>query len=211
MTYRAVETLKNVDLILAEDTRQTAKLLKHYEIGTAMRSFNMNNEHRTLQSIISLMEEGQVLALCSDAGTPGISDPGFLLARECIRSEIPFEVLPGATAVTTALVSSGLPMDKFVFIGFLPHKKGKKTVLESLLEEERTTVCFESPHRIVKTLDMISEVLGNRFVVVARELTKKFEEIQRGTVTEVLSHFESHPPKGEFVLMIAGNGYTEEV
>jgi 16S rRNA (cytidine1402-2'-O)-methyltransferase len=208
MTYRAVDVLKHCELILAEDTRQTLKLLNHYQIKNKLRSFNLNNEHRILPEIIQLMENGLVLALCSDAGTPGISDPGFLLIRECIRKGIKLEVLPGATAVITALVASGLPSDKFLFEGFLPHKKGKLSAIRNLKNETRTTVFFESPHRILKTLLMMAEELGHeRYGVIARELTKKFEEVLKGNLKELIEHFETHQAKGEFVLILAGSEY----
>jgi len=211
MTFRAVETLKFCDLILAEDTRQTSKLLKHYEIATGMMPFHMNNEHRMLERVIEQLEEGKQYALCSDAGTPGISDPGFLLIRACVNAGIKVEVLPGATAVTTAVVASGLPSDKFVFEGFLPHKKGKQTAIQQLLDEKRTVVYYESPHRILKTLQMMNDILGpDRQIAIARELSKKFEEILRGSIQEMIEHFEIKGAKGEFVLVIAGNDYAKE-
>lgn len=205
ITYRAIEVLRSVDLILAEDTRQTKKLLDHYGIEAKMRSYHQHNEHQSQAALLELLKDGNNLALCSDAGTPGISDPGFLLVRSCLSEGFEVETLPGATAVITALVSSGLPCDTFVFEGFLPHKKGKQTKILSLLDEERTTVFYESPHRLVKSLMMISELLGeDRRVVVARELTKKFEEFVRGSAKEVLEHFEAHGVKGECVVMIGG-------
>jgi 16S rRNA (cytidine1402-2'-O)-methyltransferase len=206
ITYRAIEVLSTVDAILAEDTRQTKKLLDHYNIEKKLIPFHQHNEHKTLAQILDRLKSGDTLALCSDAGTPGISDPGFLLIREAIEQNITVETLPGATAAIVALVNSGLPCDTFVYEGFLPHKKGKQTKITGLLEESRTTIFYESPHRIVKTLTMICEILGNdRKVVVARELTKKFEEYVRGSAKEVLEHFTQNEPKGEFVLLIGGN------
>ncbi len=205
ITYRAIETLGSVDAILAEDTRQTKKLLDHYHVEKKLIPYHQHNEHKILESIISRLQAGENLALCSDAGMPGISDPGFLLIREAVNSEIQVITLPGAVAALVALVNSGLPCDTFVYEGFLPHKKGKQTKIKSLLEEKRTTVFYESPHRITKSLQMIKDILGeNRKVVIGRELTKKFEEFVRGSVTEVLEHFEKNTPKGEFVLIIAG-------
>lgn len=206
ITYRAIEILKSVDAVLAEDTRQTKKLLDHYEIDKKLIPFHLHNEHKTLASVIQRLQNGDQLALCSDAGTPGISDPGYLLIREVIENNIAVETLPGATAAIVALVNSGLPCDTFLYEGFLPHKKGKQTKILSLLEEHRTTIFYESPHRIVKTLTMVAELLGeDRKVVIARELTKKFEEYVRGTAIEVLNHFKLNEPKGEFVLLIGGN------
>ncbi len=205
ITYRAIETLGSVDAILAEDTRQTKKLLDHYHVEKKLIPYHQHNEHKILESIISRLQAGENLALCSDAGMPGISDPGFLLIREAVNSEIQVITLPGAVAALVALVNSGLPCDTFVYEGFLPHKKGKQTKIKSLLEEKRTTVFYESPHRITKSLQMIKDILGkDRKVAIGRELTKKFEEFVRGSVTEVLEHFEKNTPKGEFVLIIAG-------
>ncbi len=170
-----------------------------------MYAFHQHNEHKVLASLISQLKDGKCMALCSDAGTPGISDPGFLLIRECVKEGLKVETLPGATALITALVSSGLPCDSFIFDGFLPHKKGKQTKIKNLIDEERTVVFYESPHRIIKTLVMMKELLqADRKLVIARELTKKFEEILRGTSAELLEHFEQNPPKGEFVLIIGG-------
>ena len=206
ITYRAIAILKSVDAVLAEDTRQTKKLLDHYEIEKKLIPFHLHNEHKTLAAIIQRLQNGEQLALCSDAGTPGISDPGYLLIREVIENNIAVETLPGATAAIVALVNSGLPCDTFLYEGFLPHKKGKQTKILSLLNENRTTIFYESPHRIVKTLTMVAELLGEeRKVVVARELTKKFEEYVRGSAAEVLNHFKLNEPKGEFVLLIGGN------
>jgi len=205
MTYRAVRVLSEVDGILAEDTRQTSKLLKHYEISKPVSAFHQHNEHKALHRMIERMQGGETLALVSDAGTPGISDPGFLLVRECIKNDIKIETLPGATAFVPALVNSGLPCDRFVFEGFLPHKKGRQTKLKLLAQEERTIVLYESPHRLVKTLGQLIEFFEeDRTVCVSRELTKVYEENRRGKCSEVLKHYEEHPPKGEIVLIIAG-------
>lgn len=209
MSYRAVEVLKQVDLILAEDTRQTGKLLKHYAVEGKMQSYHQHNEHKQLANIIEKLKAGVSVALCSDAGMPGISDPGYLLIRECNRENIACEVLPGPSAAITAMVGSGLPCDRFVYEGFLPHKKGKQTALKALLEEERATVFYESPHRLVKSLQMIQELLGpERSVVVARELTKKFEEYVRGSASDVCTHFQERAPKGEMVLIVGGKSHV---
>ena len=205
MTYRAVRVLSEVDGILAEDTRQTSKLLKHYEISKPVSAFHQHNEHKALQRMIERMQGGETLALVSDAGTPGISDPGFLLVRECIKNDIKIETLPGATAFVPALVNSGLPCDRFVFEGFLPHKKGRQTKFKLLAQEDRTIVLYESPHRLIKTLGQLIEFFeDDREVCVSRELTKIYEENRRGTCSEVLKHYEEHPPKGEIVLIIEG-------
>jgi 16S rRNA (cytidine1402-2'-O)-methyltransferase len=205
MTYRAVRVLSEVDGILAEDTRQTSKLLKHYEISKPVSAFHQHNEHKALQRMIERMQGGETLALVSDAGTPGISDPGFLLVRECLLNDIKVETLPGATAFVPALVNSGLPCDRFVFEGFLPHKKGRQTKLKLLAQEERTIVLYESPHRLVKTLGQLIEFFeDDREVCVSRELSKIYEENRRGKCSEVLKHYEEHPPKGEIVLIVAG-------
>ena len=203
ITIRAIEVLKNVDLILAEDTRTSGVLLKHYDISTPMFSFHMHNEHKKVDQIIEEIEGGKTMALISDAGTPGISDPGFLLAREAINNQIELEVLPGATALVPALVKSGFPTDRFVFEGFLPQKKGRMTRLKLLAEEPRTIVLYESPHRLLKALQELKETVGDIEVSVSRELTKKFEETKSGTVGEVLAHFEKKPSiKGEIVIVI---------
>lgn len=205
MTYRGVRVLSEVDGILAEDTRQTSKLLKHYEISKPVSAFHQHNEHKALQRTIERMQGGETLALVSDAGTPGISDPGFLLVRECLKQDIKVETLPGATAFVPALVNSGLPCDRFVFEGFLPHKKGRQTKLKFLAQEERTIVLYESPHRLVKTLSQLIEFFEeDRAVCVSRELSKIYEENRRGKCSEVLKHYEEHPPKGEIVLIIQG-------
>ena len=206
ITLRAIRLLKEVDLVLAEDTRTTKKLFSHYEINTKLSSFHMHNEHKVLSKYISRLKGGETLALVSDAGTPAISDPGFLLIRECVIEDIEVDCLPGATAFVPALVNSGLPNEKFVFEGFLPVKKGRQTRLKLLAEEERTMVFYESPHRIIKTLAQFSEYFSEeRKVSVSREISKMFEETIRGTTSEVLHYFEQKKPKGEFVIVVEGN------
>ena len=205
ITLRAINVLKSVDLILAEDTRTSGKLLKHFEIGTQMHSHHMHNEHKTVQGIIQKLKTGTTIALISDAGTPAISDPGFLVTRTCLENEIEIECLPGATAFVPALVNSGLPNDKFVFEGFLPVKKGRQTRLTFLAEETRTMIFYESPHKLVKTLTNFVEYFGeDRPISVSRELTKLYEETVRGTIAEVIQHFITKPPKGEFVVVVGG-------
>lgn len=205
MTFRAVEVLKEVDLILAEDTRTSGKLLKHFEISTHMQSHHMHNEHKMVESLISKLKGGTRIALISDAGTPAISDPGFLLTRAAVENNIDVECLPGATAFVPALVNSGLPNDKFVFEGFLPVKKGRQTRLKLLAEETRTMIFYESPHKLVKTLGHFCEYFGDdRQVSISRELTKLYEETIRGTAKEVLEHYTKKPPKGEIVVVVAG-------
>lgn len=205
ITLRAIRILKEVDLILAEDTRNSAKLLKHYEIDTPMQSHHMHNEHKTVKKWVDKIIIGQTLALVTDAGTPAISDPGFLLIRECAKNNIEIDCLPGATAFVPALVNSALPCEKFVFEGFLPQKKGRQTRLKILAEEKRTIVFYESPYRIVKTLQQFAEFIGEeRPVAVSREISKKFEETKRGTVIEVLEYFKNKDPKGEFVIILEG-------
>ena len=205
ITLRAIRILKEVDLILAEDTRNSAKLLKHYEIDTPMRSHHMHNEHKTVKKWVDKIITGQTLALVTDAGTPAISDPGFLLIRECAKNNIEIECLPGATAFVPALVNSALTCDKFVFEGFLPQKKGRQTRLKILAEEKRTMVFYESPYRIVKTLQQFVEFIGEeRPIAISREISKKFEETKRGTVLEVLEYFKNKDPKGEFVIILEG-------
>lgn len=205
MTYRAVEVLKSVDKILAEDTRTSGVLLKHYEIKTPTESFHAFNEHKRCEAVIKRMLDGERIALVTDAGTPGISDPGFLLARAAVEAGVKVECLPGATAFVPALVKSGLPSDKFVFEGFLPHKKGRQTRLNLLKEEDRTMVFYESPHRLIKTLQQFVEFMGpERKVSVSRELTKKFEETVTGLLPEVITHFENGTVKGEFVVILEG-------
>ncbi len=206
MTFRAVEVLKNVDVILAEDTRTSGFLLKHFEITTRMESFHSHNEHKKLDAIIERLRDGETMALISDAGTPAISDPGFLLARAAVQNEIRMESLPGPTAFVPALVKSGFPCDRFVFEGFLPHKKGRKTRLEKLRDEMRTIVLYESPYRLLKLLEEIKNTLGaDRNVSVSREITKKFEETRTGEVGAVLDYFKSKDAiKGEIVVVIEG-------
>ena len=205
MTFRAVKVLNSVDLILAEDTRTSGFLLKHYGIKTPMQSHHKFNEHKTLQHVVEKIKSGQNVALISDAGTPAISDPGFMLVRACVEQEIEVECLPGATAFVPALVTSGLPNDRFCFEGFLPQKKGRQTKLKSLAAESRTMIFYESPFRIVKTLTQLAEVLGTeRRASVSREISKLYEETVRGTLTELAEHFTLHSPKGEFVLIVAG-------
>lgn len=207
MTFRAIEVLKNVDFILAEDTRTSGKLLKYFEIMTPMYSHHMHNEHKTVEGVIQKIKSGQEVALISDAGTPAISDPGFLLTREAIANNIVVECLPGATAFVPALVNSGLPNDKFIFEGFLPVKKGRQTRFLLLAEETRTMIFYESPHKLLKTLkDMITYFGEERQVSVSRELTKMFEETVRGSLTEVYQHFDKKAPKGEIVMVVAGKG-----
>lgn len=205
ITIRGLEVLKQADTILAEDTRTSGTLLRHYEILKPLQSFHIFNEHKTLAGLIKRMQDGEVLALITDAGTPGISDPGFLLVRECLKSGLKVESLPGATALIPALVNSGFPTDRFVFEGFLPHKKGRQTALKKLAEEERTIVLYESPHRLVKTLEQMVEFFGeDRMVSVSRELTKMYEETFTGSLLEVTTHFKSKEVKGEIVLVIDG-------
>lgn len=203
ITLRALNVLKEADLILAEDTRTSGKLLKHFEISTKCWAYHMHNEHAAVQSIINELKAGKKIALISDAGTPSISDPGFLLVRESIANDIVVECLPGATAFVPALVCSGFPTNEFLFLGFPPVKKGRKTFFEKLKEEKRTIVLYESPHRINKTLEKLKENLGEEIQVsLSREISKKFEEHIRGTVVEVLAHLEAKPGKGEMVLVV---------
>ncbi|NQX91904.1 MAG: 16S rRNA (cytidine(1402)-2'-O)-methyltransferase [Flavobacteriales bacterium] len=205
MTYRAVEVLEKVDLILAEDTRTTGKILKHYEISTPSRSFHAHNEHKVLEQIVEELESGRELALVSDAGTPGISDPGFLLTRACYEKGIEVTCLPGATAVIPASVMSGMPTDRFVFEGFLPHKKGRQKRILEWENEHRTVVFYESPYRVIKCLQQLEDLLdGEREIAAIREISKIYEEVVRGSITEVKAHFEQNPPKGEFVMVLAG-------
>ncbi|MBS9461391.1 16S rRNA (cytidine(1402)-2'-O)-methyltransferase [Flagellimonas sp. 389] len=205
ITLRAIKTLKEVDCILAEDTRTSGKLLKHFEIDTPLQSHHMHNEHKQVDILVEKLKGGVSFALISDAGTPAISDPGFLLTRACVENDIAVECLPGATAFVPALVNSGLPNDRFVFEGFLPIKKGRRTRLQILAEEKRTMVFYESPHKLLKTLTQFVEYFGaDRLVSVSRELTKMYEETIRGTAAEVLEHFTVKPPKGEFVIIVGG-------
>ena len=205
ITLRAIKTLKAADFILAEDTRTTSVLLKHLGIEKRLYAHHKFNEHATAASLTEAIGEGRTVALVSDAGTPGISDPGFLLVRSCVEAGIEVETLPGATALIPALVQSGFPCDRFCFEGFLPQKKGRMKRLEELREEQRSIIFYESPHRVVKCLEQLSEVFGSeRRVSVSRELTKKFEQTVRGTIAEVAEHFAQHEPKGEFVIVVAG-------
>ena len=205
ITFRALKVLKEADLILAEDTRTSGILLKHFEIKNAMLSYHKFNEHQTVDRVVERLKGGETVAVVSDAGTPGISDPGFLVAREAIKAGVEVITLPGATAFVPALVSSGLPCDKFCFEGFLPQKKGRQTRLNALAEESRTMIFYESPHRIVKTLEQFKEVFGfDRPVSVCREISKIHEESVRGTVEEVLEHFKKNEPRGEFVIVLGG-------
>ena len=205
MTYRAVTVLREVDLILAEDTRTSKNLLQHYQINTPMQSNHKYNEHQKLGQIIDRLHAGENIAVITDAGTPGISDPGFLVVRECVKEGIEVETLPGATAFVPALVNSGLPCDRFVFEGFLPQKKGRQTKLNSLTECKYTMVFYESPFRLVKTLEQLAEVLGaDRRAAVCREITKLHEETQRGTLAELAQHYTEKGVKGEIVIIVAG-------
>ena len=206
MTFRAIRVLKEADLILAEDTRTSGILLKHFEIKNAMQSHHKFNEHKTVESVITRIKAGETVALISDAGTPGISDPGFLLVRECARNGIEVQCLPGATAFVPAIVASGLPDDRFCFEGFLPQKKGRMTRLQALADEKRTMIFYESPYRLVKTLTQLAECLGGeRQASVSREISKIHEETVRGTLTELAEHFTANEPRGEIVLVVAGS------
>lgn len=205
MTFRAIRILKEVDLILAEDTRTSGILLKHFEIKNAMQSHHKFNEHKTVENVISKIKAGETVALISDAGTPGISDPGFLLVRECARQGIEVQCLPGATAFVPAIVASGLPDDRFCFEGFLPQKKGRMTRLQTLASEKRTMVFYESPYRLVKTLTQLAEYMGTeRQASVSREISKVHEETVRGTLAELTAHFTANEPRGEIVIVVAG-------
>ncbi len=205
MTFRAIRVLKEVDYILAEDTRNSGKLLKYFEINTPMHSHHMHNEHKTVETIVRRIQNGETFALISDAGTPAISDPGFLLVRACVEAGIEVDCLPGATAFVPALVNSGFPNDKFIFEGFLPVKKGRQTRLTVLAEEQRTIIFYESPHKLLKTLSQFAEFFGpDRPISVSREITKLHEETIRGTVAEVLDHYTQKPPKGEIVVVVSG-------
>ena len=205
ITFRAIEVLNEVDFILAEDTRTSGKLLKYYEITTPMQSHHMHNEHKTVDHIVRKILNGETVALISDAGTPAISDPGFLLTRACVEAHIEVDCLPGATAFVPALVNSGLPNDKFVFEGFLPVKKGRQTRLKLLAEETRTMIFYESPHKLIKTLNHFVEYFGaERPMSVSREITKIHEETIRGTAQEVLNYYTTKPPKGEIVIVVGG-------
>jgi 16S rRNA (cytidine1402-2'-O)-methyltransferase len=205
ITFRALEVLKKVDLILAEDTRTSSKLLNHYQIVRPLSPFHQHNEHLVLQHLVNQLLEGKTMALVSDAGTPGISDPGFLLVRACVKAGVKVECLPGATAFVPALVNSGLPANRFVFEGFLPVKKGRQTMFKKLAEEDRTMIFYESPHRLVKTLEEMAQYFGpERLCSVSRELSKLYEENARGTLQEVCEHFKKKDVKGEIVLVVAG-------
>lgn len=205
ITYRAVEILRQADVILCEDTRTSSVLMRHYNIQKPLTPYHAHNEHKVLTHLIDQLKAGKTFALLTDAGTPGISDPGFLLARECTRNNIPIECLPGATAFVPALVQSGIPSNRFVFEGFLPLKKGRQTMLKQLAEEERTIILYESPHRLVKTLHELVTYLGtDRQAAVCRELTKMFEETNKNALSALAAHYEQHPPKGEIVIVIAG-------
>jgi len=205
MTFRAIRILKEADLILAEDTRTSGFLMKHFEIRTPMQSYHNFNEHKTVENIVQRIKTGLKVALISDAGTPSISDPGFLVVRACVENEIDVECLPGATAFVPALVASGIPSDKFCFEGFLPQKKGRQTRLTKLSTETRTLIFYESPFRLAKTLAQLAEFFGaERNASVSRELSKMFEETKRGTLTELAQYFTEHPPKGEIVIIVAG-------
>ncbi|MBZ9652257.1 16S rRNA (cytidine(1402)-2'-O)-methyltransferase [Psychroflexus montanilacus] len=206
MTYRAVEVLKSVDVILAEDTRVSGILLKHYGIETPMQSYHQHNEHSQTESVVNQIKRGRETAIITDAGTPGISDPGFLLARACVAAGVKIECLPGATAFVPALVNSGLPNDKFVFEGFLPAKKGRQKRFKALADEDRSMVFYESPYKLLKTLQQFTEHFGEeRQVSISREISKLYEETIRGTLSEVIAHFEEKKPKGEFVIVLAGS------
>lgn len=205
ITFRAIRLLKEVDIVLAEDTRTSKKLFSHYQIETPLSSFHMHNEHKILTKWIDRLKSGESIALVSDAGTPAISDPGFLLVRECVKENIDIECLPGATAFVPAVVNSGLPCDKFIFEGFLRVKKGRQTRLQFLSEEKRTMIFYESPHRVVKTLTQFCEYFGReRRVSVSRELSKIYEETIRGTLQELVEYFTEKKPKGEFVIIVEG-------
>nr|WP_321375286.1 16S rRNA (cytidine(1402)-2'-O)-methyltransferase [uncultured Bacteroides sp.] len=205
MTFRAIKVLKEADLILAEDTRTSGILLKHFEIKNAMQSHHKFNEHKMVESVVNRIKGGETVALISDAGTPGISDPGFLVVRECIKNDIEVQCLPGATAFVPAVVSSGLPNERFCFEGFLPQKKGRMTRLKSLQSETRTMIFYESPHRLLKTLTQFGEYFGTeRKASVSREISKLYEETVRGTLAELVEHFTNVDPRGEIVIVLAG-------
>ena len=205
MTFRAIRVLKEADLILAEDTRTSGFLLKHFDIKTPMQSHHKFNEHKTVENVVQRIKNGQIVALISDAGTPAISDPGFLVVRQCVENGIDVECLPGATAFVPALVASGLPNDRFCFEGFLPPKKGRQTKFKELAAEKRTMIFYESPFRLVKTLTQLAEAFGNeRKASVSREISKLFEETKRGNLQELIQYFTEHNPKGEIVLIVAG-------
>ncbi|MBL7810667.1 MAG: 16S rRNA (cytidine(1402)-2'-O)-methyltransferase [Bacteroidetes bacterium] len=207
ISFRAVDILKQADRILAEDTRTSSVLCKHYQINTRLESFHQHNEHQKLNGLLRELEEGAIIAQISDAGTPGISDPGFLLTRACLEKNIPVEIIPGAAAFIPALLKSGFALHRFVFEGFLPQKKGRQTRLLELVNDVRTTCFYESPHKLLKTLQQLAELAGlNRRISVSREITKKFEQTITGSLNEVIQHFTSHAPKGEFVVVLEGFG-----
>lgn len=207
ITYRAIEVLNNADGILCEDTRTSSVLLKHYNIQKPLTPYHQHNEHKVVTHLIEQLQAGKTYALITDAGTPGISDPGFLLVRECVKHDILVECLPGASAFIPALVQSGIPCTSFVFEGFPPQKKGRQTFFSKLAEEPRTIILYESPHRLVKSLKELGQHLGEeRHAAVCRELTKMFEETRRGTLAELAAHYEATPPKGEIVIVISGKG-----
>lgn len=211
ITLRAIEILKSVDIILAEDTRTTGILLKHLEISRPLQSYHIFNEHKAAEKLVERMKRGEVFALVSDAGTPAISDPGFLLVREVLAAGLEVQCLPGPTAFVPALVNSGLPNDRFVFEGFLPHKKGRKTRIEALTDETRTIILYESTHRLIKTLEQLAEAFGpDRQACVSRELTKLHEENIRGSLSELVDYYQTHPYKGEIVLVVAGKSEKRE-
>lgn len=206
ITLRALEVLASVDLILAEDTRTSSKLLTHHGVSRPMQSYHQHNEHKVTPALVERLEGGESIALITDAGTPGVSDPGFLIVRECIKAGVDVECLPGATAFIPALVVSGLPSERFVFEGFLPHKKGRQTRLSEIAISKRTTILYESPHRLVKTLTQLAEHCGqDRQASVSRELTKLHEETIRADLASLISHFEENPPRGEFVIILSGS------
>ena len=205
ITLRAIRLLKEVDLILAEDTRISSKLLKHFEIRTPLQSFHMHNEHKKVETVVEQLKNGKTVALISDAGTPGISDPGFLLVREALKEGVEVQCLPGPTALIPALVQSGIPCERFIFEGFLPPKKGRQTRLEQMALETRTQVFYESPHKLLKTLEQLVTFFGaDRSIAVVREISKLYESTFRGNAQEGLDFFEAHPPKGEFVIVVEG-------
>lgn len=205
ITFRALEVLKQADAILCEDTRNSGKLLKHYDIQKPLYSYHQHNEHKVTENLVAQLQAGKSLALITDAGTPAVSDPGFYLVRACVQNNIEVECLPGATAFVPALAVSGLPTQRFTFEGFLPQKKGRKTMLEKLAEEERTMILYESPHRLVKCLEELQEFMGNeRQASVSREISKLFAETKRGSLEELIQYYTAHPPKGEIVIVVAG-------
>ena len=211
ITLRAIRILSEVTLVLAEDTRTSKNLLRHFKIDTPLQAYHMHNEHKVVNAIVEKLHAGHMMALVTDAGTPGISDPGFLLVRQCIEHDIPVECLPGATAFVPALVISGLETDAFSFEGFLPHQKGRQKKIQKILEHEETVIMYESPYRVVKLLEQLSDAgAGNRKVAVVREISKKFEETIRGTVDEGLTHFKMKEPKGEFVIVLQGKSKAEK-